>query len=74
MKTIRREVWITKEHPNLKVILVDFKMEKIIRARHFFNPVLCLTNNTEKVPNSSKAIECATTNHTSNRQVWTTAY
>ena len=74
MKTIRREVWITKEHLNLKVILVDFKMEKIIKAKHFFIPVLCQTNNTEKVHNSSKAIECATTNHTSNRQVWTTAY
>ena len=74
MKTIRREVWITKGHPNLMVILVDFKMEKILKAKHFFIPVLCQTNNTEKVPNLSKAIECATTNHTSNRQVWTTVY
>ena len=74
MKTIRREVWIIKEHLNLKVILVDFKMEKITKARHFFIPVLCQMNSTEKVPNSSKAIECTTTNHTSNRQVWITAY
>ena len=74
MRTIKREAWITKEHLNLKVTLEDFKMVKVIKARHFFIPVLCLTNNTEKVPNSSKAIECATTNHTSNRQVWTTAY
>ena len=74
MRAIKRKAGITKEHLNLKVILEDFRMVKIIKARHFFIPVLYPTNNTEKVPNSSRAIKCATTNHTSNSQVWTTAY